>query len=92
MSFMKTFLDGAQGAFKPGSLSPIQKLALRFVIVGLAYYGLAAIEGMIMRIYQVEPVQAIGPDQFFAILTAHPLVGIFGSTYLIVFGVFLFFT
>ena len=29
-------------------------------------------------------------EQFFAILTAHPLVGIFGSTYSIVFGAFLF--
>jgi len=90
MSFLKTLTDGEQGLFKPASLSPIQKLTLRFVVVGLAYYGLAAIEGMIMRIYQVEPFQAIGSDQFFAILTAHPLVGIFGSTYSIVFGAFLF--
>jgi len=90
MSFLKTLTDGEQGLFKPASLSQIQKLSLRFVIVGLAYYGLAAIEGMIMRIYQVNPIQEIGPDQFFAILTAHPLVGIFGSTYSIVFGAFLF--
>jgi cytochrome c oxidase subunit 1 len=29
-------------------------------------------------------------DQYFGILTAHPLVGIFGSTYSLVFGAFLF--
>jgi cytochrome c oxidase subunit 1 len=45
---------------------------------------------MIMRIYQVEPIPMINKNQFFAILTAHPLVGIFGSTYSIVFGAFLF--
>jgi len=90
MNFIKTLTDGEQGLFKPASLSQIQKLTLRFVVVGLAYYGLAAIEGMIMRMYQVEPIKAIAPDQFFAILTAHPLVGIFGSTYSIVFGAFLF--
>jgi cytochrome c oxidase subunit 1 len=43
-----------------------------------------------MRMYQVEPISAIGTHQYFAILTAHPLVGIFGSTYSIVFGAFLF--
>ncbi|HQP10790.1 MAG TPA: cbb3-type cytochrome c oxidase subunit I, partial [Candidatus Omnitrophota bacterium] len=48
------------------------------------------IEGMIMRIYQVQPIPAVPSDQYFAILTAHPLVGIFGSTYSIVFGAFLF--
>ena len=37
-----------------------------------------------------EPITGIAADQYFAILTAHPLVGIFGSTYLIVFGAFLF--
>jgi len=43
-----------------------------------------------MRIYQIEPIPFIEPQQFFAIMTAHPLVGIFGSTYSIVFGAFLF--
>jgi len=43
-----------------------------------------------MRIYQIEPIKAIPDFQYFAILTAHPLVGIFGSTYSLVFGAFLF--
>lgn len=68
----------------------MQKLILRFVVVGLVYYGFAVIEGMLMRLYQVSPISQIPPNQYFAILTAHPLVGIFGSTYSLVFGAFLF--
>jgi cytochrome c oxidase subunit I len=90
MSFMQTLVHGEQGAFKPASLTPMQKMILRFVVVGLVYYGFAVIEGMIMRLYQVAPIPQIPPHQFFAIMTAHPLVGIFGSTYAIVFGAFLF--
>ncbi len=90
MSFIQTFMDGEKGLFKPKTLTPMQKLTLRFVVVGLLYYGFAVVEGMIMRIYQVTPLPVIGTDQYFAILTAHPLVGIFGSTYSLVFGAFLF--
>jgi cytochrome c oxidase subunit 1 len=65
-------------------------MVLRFVVVGLVYYGFAVIEGMIMRLYEVGPLPTVTDKQFFAIMTAHPLVGIFGSTYSIVFGAFLF--
>ena len=90
MSFTETFLNGEQGAFKPATLTPMQKMILRFIVVGLVYYAFAVIEGMIMRIYQVTPIPVVPTVQFFAIMTAHPLVGIFGSTYSIVFGAFLF--
>ncbi len=90
MSFTETFLNGEQGAFKPATLTPMQKMILRFIVVGLVYYAFAVIEGMIMRIYEVTPIPVVPPVQFFAIMTAHPLVGIFGSTYSIVFGAFLF--
>lgn len=90
MSYIQTLISGEQKLFKAESLTQMQKITLRFVVVGLIYYGFAVIEGMIMRIYQVEAIAAIGTDQYFAILTAHPLVGIFGSTYSIVFGAFLF--
>jgi len=90
MNFKETFMNGEQGLFKPSTLTPMQKLVLRFVVIGLIYYGFAVIEGMIMRIYQISPIAAIPDYQYFAILTAHPLVGIFGSTYSIVFGAFLF--
>ncbi len=90
MSFKDTFLNGEQGAFKPDSLTPMQKLSLRFVVTGVLFYGLTAIEGMIMRMYQIQPIPGINSEHFFAIMTAHPLVGIFGSSYSIVFGAFLF--
>ncbi len=90
MSYLNTLMNGEQAAYKPDTQTALQKIALRLVVVGLIYYGFAAIEGMIMRIYQIEPIAAIPPDQFFGIMTAHPLVGIFGSTYSIVFGAFLF--
>lgn len=90
MNFIETLINGEKGLFKPQSLTPMQKLVLRFVVVGLLYYGFAVIEGMIMRLYQIDPIDAIPDYQYFAILTAHPLVGIFGSTYSLVFGAFLF--
>ncbi len=90
MSFLQTLLNGEQGAFRADSLTPMQKMTLRFVVVGLLYYGFAVTEGMIMRVHAVTPVPTVTTDQYFAILTAHPLVGIFGSTYSIVFGAFLF--
>jgi len=92
MSLIQTFTNGEQGLFKPNSLTPMQKLTLRFVVIGLIYYGVVVIEGMLMRLFEVSPSIALGvePKQFFAIMTAHPLVGIFGSTYSIVFGAFLF--
>jgi cytochrome c oxidase subunit 1 len=90
MSFIQTLVHGEQESFKPATLTPMQKMILRFVVVGLVYYGFAVIEGMIMRLYQVTPIAAVPTQQYFGILTAHPLVGIFGSTYSIVFGAFLF--
>jgi cytochrome c oxidase subunit 1 len=90
MSILTTFLKGEQELFHSDSLTRMQKITLRFVVVGLLYYGFAVIEGMIMRIYEVKAIPFVSTNQFFAIMTAHPLVGIFGSTYSIVFGAFLF--
>lgn len=89
-TFTQALIEGNEGAFKAKSLTPMQKLTLQYVIFGLVYYGFAAIEGMIMRLYEVKPFELIEPYQFFAIMTAHPLVGIFGSSYLLVFGAFTF--
>lgn len=89
MKFIELFLNGEEGLFKPKSLTPAQKLILRFVVVSLIYYFFALFEGMIMRVFQVDP-SIMSADQYFGILTAHPLVGIFGSTYSMVFGAFLF--
>ena len=90
MSMIETLVAGERGLFKPATLTPMQKMTLRFVVVGLVYYGFAVIEGMLMRAFQVTPLPFVSQEQYFAILTAHPLVGIFGSTYSIVCGAFLF--
>lgn len=90
MNFSKTLIHGEEGLFKSETLTPMQKLTLRFVVVGLVYFGFVVIEGMLMRLYEIKPFPLITEPQFFAILTAHPLVGIFGSTYSIVCGAFLF--
>ena len=89
MKFIEIFLNGEDGLFKPKTLTPMQKLVLRFVVVSLVYYFFALFEGMIMRVFQVDP-SIMPAEQYFGILTAHPLVGIFGSTYSLVFGAFLF--
>jgi cytochrome c oxidase subunit 1 len=61
------------------------------------FYGLVALEGMIMRMVEVGrvpgnpiPEQFFHPEHFFSIMTVHPIVGIFGSTYQLVFGAFMF--
>lgn len=90
MSFTTTLLDGNKHSFRPETLTPMQKLTLQYVIFSTIYYAFAVIEGMLMRINQVEPQELLYPDRYFAMLTAHPLVGIFGSSYLMVFGAFTF--
>ena len=73
-------------------MTPMQKIAMRFVVIGLLYYGLAAVEGMLLRMYEITPLPFIDETHFFSIMTVHPMVGIFGSSYMIVFGAFLFLT
>jgi len=95
MKFIETFMNGEDGLFKPKTLTPMQKLTLQFVVVGLVYYLIVVVEGMLMRVHLAVPnlqIPAVMADdkQYFAIMTAHPLVGIFGSSYSIVLGAFLF--
>lgn len=92
MSFINKLLDGHEGGLKHEGMTPMQKIAMRFVVIGLLYYGLAALEGMIMRLYEIKPLPFIDETHFFSIMTVHPMVGIFGSSYMIVFGAFLFLT
>ncbi|MDD3325221.1 MAG: cbb3-type cytochrome c oxidase subunit I [Sulfurospirillaceae bacterium] len=93
MSFMSDLIHGADNKFDHTSLNALQKVTLRAVVVAFLFYGLAAVEGMIMRMASITP--SIPPvngsvDHYFAIMTVHPIVGIFGSTYQLVFGAFLF--
>ncbi len=91
-SFKDTLINGYEGGLKADTLTPMQKIALRFVVIGLLFYGLAALEGMIMRLHEIKPLPMIDESHFFSIMTVHPMVGIFGSSYMIVFGAFLFLT
>ncbi|WP_200762913.1 cbb3-type cytochrome c oxidase subunit I [Nitrosophilus alvini] len=90
MSLIKAIINGNEGGLKYDGLTPLQKVTLRTVIVGLLFYGLATIEGMMMRAQQIKPLPMIDDSHFFSIMTVHPIIGIFGSTYLIVFGAFIF--
>jgi len=89
-TFTDTLMHGNHGSFRAETLTPMQKLTLKYVVFGLIWYGFAAIEGMLMRANAVEPIGFLYDKRYFAMLTAHPLVGIFGSSYLLVFGAFTF--
>ena len=95
MSFAKTLIHGTD--FNHEGLNALQKVTLRAVVMAFLFYGLVAIEGMIMRMVAVGPEakaimpeQFFHPDHFFSIMTVHPIVGIFGSTYQLVFAAFMF--
>ena len=86
-----TLMNGVN--FKPESLNALQKVTLRAVVMSFLFYGLAAIEGMIMRVATVVPdIPPVHgePEHFFSIMTVHPIVGLFGSTYQLVFAAFMF--
>ncbi len=89
--FMDTLINGTN--FDHTSLNALQKVTLRAVVMSFLFFGLLTIEGMIMRGAQVDP--NIPPifghaDHYFSIMTVHPIVGIFGSTYQLVFAAFMF--
>lgn len=56
MSFINTLMKGEQGLFKEESPRAMQKLTLRFVLVGLVNYLYLVVEGMLMRIFEVEQI------------------------------------
>jgi cytochrome c oxidase subunit 1 len=89
MGFINTLINGNEGGLKTDGLTPMQKITLRAVITGVLFYGLAILEGELMRLNAVSP-GLFDESHYFAIMTVHPIVGIFGSTYLIVFGAFTF--
>ncbi|MGK7346838.1 MAG: cbb3-type cytochrome c oxidase subunit I [Candidatus Nitrospinota bacterium M3_3B_026] len=71
------------------NLNPLQRVALRFAVISLLFYGLCIVEGMIMRANQID-FSLVDPDHYFAIMGAHPMVGVFGSSFMLVFGAFYF--
>ncbi len=93
MSFTKNLINGTN--FDHKSLNALQKVTLRAVVMSFLFFGLVAIEGMIMKMVQTGPVNPLPemfnhPKHYFSIMTVHPIVGIFGSTYQLVFGAFMF--
>ncbi len=79
--------------FDASKLTALQKVTLRAVVMSFLFYGLAAIEGTLMRMALINP--SIPPikgsaEHYFSIMTVHPIIGIFGSTYQLVFAAFMF--
>ncbi len=94
MSFVKNLIDGTN--FDHENLNALQKVTLRAVVMSFLFFGLVAVEGVIMRLVatgkDVAPIPDMffHPSHYFSIMTAHPIVGIFGSTYQLVFAAFMF--
>jgi len=93
MSFMQNLMNGTN--FDHESLNALQKVTLRAVVMSFLFFGLVAIEGMIMRLVVTGPANPLPemfshPEHYFSIMTVHPIVGIFGSTYQLVFAAFMF--
>jgi len=91
--FIHTLINGTN--FDHKSLNALQKVTLRAVVMSFLFFGLVAIEGMIMRMVQTGPSNPLPkmfnhPEHYFSIMTVHPIVGIFGSTYQLVFAAFMF--
>jgi len=92
-SFKELLINGTN--FDAESLTALQKITLRAVVMSFVFFGLVALEGMIMRLVETGPSNPLPkmfshPDHFFSIMTVHPIVGIFGSTYQLVFAAFMF--
>ena len=93
MSIMNNLINGTN--FDHKSLNALQKVTLRAVVMSFLFFGLVAIEGMIMKLVQTGPSNPLPPmfshpQHYFSIMTVHPIVGIFGSTYQLVFAAFMF--
>ncbi len=93
MSFAKNLISGTN--FDHNSLNALQKVTLRAVVMAFLFFGLTATEGMIMRLVVTGPANPLPemfshPAHYFSIMTVHPIVGIFGSTYQLVFAAFMF--
>ncbi len=73
---------------KPYRISP-ERLTLRYVLLAMGALAVAGIEGLLMRT-QLLNMNLLETDHWYAILTAHPLVGIYGWAYLAVMGAFLY--
>ena len=85
-------------------LSWQEKWTLRFAVVGLLFLALSGFEGLLMRTQQynidaLKPMEGVlnavrlgaEPTQeelFYSMMTAHPIVGIYGFVYMAIMGAF----
>ena len=70
-------------------LGPREKLALKYVLAGVFWLGVAGIEGILMRARLMGYLtEFYHPEEFYAVMTVHPFVGIYGWAYMAVMGAF----
>ena len=62
---------------------------IRYVLAALGLLLLTSVEGMMMRTQLIIPT-FLTNDHYYSVMTAHPIVGIFGYAYLAVMGAFYF--
>lgn len=65
------------------------KWAIRFVLASLGLLLLTSIEGMMMRMQLINQT-FMTPEHYYSVMTAHPIVGIYGYAYMAVMGAFYF--
>ncbi len=84
----------------------LEKWTLRYAVVGVVFLAMAGFEGALMRTQLLAPGSLAGmesflaafrpvgdassADVFYSMLTAHPIVGIYGFAYMCVMGAFYF--
>lgn len=71
------------------SLGYREKLTLRFALTAVFWLGVAGIEGILMRFVLAGMLREYyDPEHFYAMMTVHPFVGIYGWAYFAVMGAF----
>ena len=65
----------------------VERIALRYELLAMGALAVAIIEGMLLRSNLLN-LPLLETDHWYAVLTAHPLVGIYGWAYLAVMGAF----
>lgn len=61
----------------------------RYVLASLGFLLLAIVEGMMMRVQHLDP-SILSREHYYAVMTVHPIIGIYGYAYLAVMGAFYF--
>ncbi len=90
---------------QPAPLGRQEKWTLRYAVLGLLFLALSGFEGILMRTHlfapealrsmeeilnHLRPGNPSSEELYYAMLTAHPVVGIYGFAYMCVMGAFYF--